>query len=99
MTYIIIGLVIAIGIAGVIYNKNLIKKVMSLGVAQTGAIMLFVNSGKVEGGQAPILKCLDYANCQTAYVNPLPQVLMLTAIVVGLATMAVAFAIIIKLKG
>jgi multicomponent Na+:H+ antiporter subunit C len=64
-----------------------------LSVFQTGVILFYVSMGKVAGGTAPIV-----ADGFSVYSNPLPQVLMLTAIVVGVATSALGFALIVRIK-
>lgn len=72
---------------------NLVKKIIGLGVFQTSIFYLYITIGKVSGGTAPIL--LD--DTQIVYSNPLPHVLILTAIVVGVATSAVALALIVRI--
>ena len=76
----------------VIASGNLIKKVIGLSIFQTSVFLLYITIGKVRGGTAPILSD-DF----TVYTNPLPSVLILTAIVVGIATTAVALALIVRL--
>ncbi|MFV9875328.1 MAG: cation:proton antiporter subunit C [Rickettsiales endosymbiont of Dermacentor nuttalli] len=95
--YIVITLFVS-GIFGIIINSNLIKKIIALGIIQTAILLFFLTIGKVKGGQIPVLKCLNYEKCPEIYVNPVPQVLMLTAIVVGLATLSVALALIIRIN-
>jgi len=77
----------------VISSGNLIKKVIGLSIFQTSVFLLYLTIGKVRGGTAPILSD-DF----TVYTNPLPSVLILTAIVVGIATTAVALAIIVRIR-
>ena len=72
----------------VISDANLIKKIIGLTIFQTSVFILFISMSKVEGGTAPIL-----ADGITTYSNPLPHVLRLTAIVVGVATTALGLAI------
>ena len=76
----------------VISDANLIKKIIGLTIFQTSVFILFISMSKVEGGTAPIL-----ADGITAYSNPLPHVLILTAIVVGVATIALGLAIIARI--
>ncbi len=77
----------------VISRHNLIKKVIGLTIFQTSVFLLYISIGKLEGGTAPILVSgLD------RYSNPLPSVLILTAIVVGVATTAVALALIVRIR-
>ena len=82
------------GLLTVISRHNLIKKVMGLNILQAAVILLYVSMGKVEGGTAPILIA---GGENVVYSNPLPHVLMLTAIVVGVATTAVALALVVRI--
>jgi multicomponent Na+:H+ antiporter subunit C len=77
----------------VISRGNLIKKVIGLNIFQTAVFLLYISMGKVAGGTAPIVT--DSAN---TYSNPLPSVLILTAIVVGVATTSLALSIIVRIR-
>ncbi|NRA22965.1 MAG: cation:proton antiporter subunit C [Oleispira sp.] len=77
----------------VISANNLVKKIVGLNVFQTSVFILYISMGKVSGGTAPIV-----AEGITQYSNPLPHVLILTAIVVGVATTAVGLALIVRIK-
>ncbi len=77
----------------VIARGNLIKKVIGLNIFQTSVFLLYITMGKVRGGTAPILD-----ERFEIYSNPLPSVLILTAIVVGVATTSVALALIVRIK-
>ena len=77
----------------VIARGNLIKKVIGLNIFQTSVFLLYITMGKVRAGTAPILD----ERFET-YSHPLPSVLILTAIVVGVATTSVALALIIRIK-
>ena len=77
----------------VVSRGNLIKKVIGLNIFQTSVFLLYITIGKVEGGTAPIV-----AEGFDRYSNPLPSVLILTAIVVGLATTAVALALVVRIR-
>ncbi len=77
----------------VIARGNLIKKVIGLNIFQTSVFLLYITMGKVRGGTAPILD----ERFET-YSHPLPSVLILTAIVVGVATTSVALALIVRIK-
>ncbi len=77
----------------VISGGNLIKKVIGLNIFQTSVFLLYITMGKVHGGTAPIL-----ADGIEKYSNPLPSVLILTAIVVGVATTAVALSLIVRIR-
>ncbi len=77
----------------VISRNNLIKKVIGLNIFQTSVFLLYISIGKLEGGTAPIIEPgFD------RYSNPLPSVLILTAIVVGVATTSVALALIVRIR-
>lgn len=82
-----------IGYYGVIVGGNMVKKIMSLGIFQTSVFILFISAGKIEGGVTPI-----YQKGVDLYANPLPHVLILTAIVVGVATMAVGLALAVRVN-
>ena len=77
----------------VIARGNLIKKVIGLNIFQTSVFLLYITMGKLRGGTAPILD----ERFET-YSHPLPSVLILTAIVVGVATTSVALALIVRIK-
>jgi len=80
------------GLYVVVSRGNLVKKVIGLNIFQVSVIMFYVSMGKVRGGTAPI-----EAEGFEVFSNPLPHVLMLTAIVVGVATTAVALALIVRI--
>ena len=79
-----------IGLYTLMARKHLLKKMMGLSIFQVGAIMFYVSMGNVEGGTAPII---PEGAGPFLYSSPLPHVLMLTAIVVGVATTALGLAI------
>lgn len=81
------------GLYIMIARYNLVKKIIGLGLFQTSIFYLYITLGKVEGGTAPIL--VEGENL--VFSNPLPHVLILTAIVVGVATSAVALALIVRI--
>lgn len=83
----------------VIARNNLIKKVIGLNVFQISVFLLYITMGKITDGTAPILPAkhfITHAEFQK-FSNPLPSVLILTAIVVGVATTALALALIVRL--
>ena len=82
-----------VGLYIVIAHGNLIKKIVGLSIFQTSVFIFYISMAKVEGGTAPIL-----AESISQYSNPLPHVLILTAIVVGIATTALALALTVRLK-
>lgn len=91
--YWIVIMVMMIGFYIVIARPNLIKKIVGLFIFQTSVFILFISMAKVEGGTAPII-----GEGITAYSNPLPHVLILTAIVVGVATTALGLALVVRIR-
>ena len=81
-----------VGFYILISRGNLIKKVVGLNIFQTSVFILYISMGKIQGGTAPILTEGD-----VVYSNPLPHVLILTAIVVGIATTAVGLSLIVRI--
>ena len=77
----------------VIAHDNLVKKIVGLNVFQASVFILYITFGKVQGGTAPII-----AEGITVYSNPLPHVLILTAIVVGVATTALGLALVVRIN-
>ena len=90
--WIVIALMM-IGLYMVIAQGNLVKKIIGLNIFQTSVFIFYISVGKVDGGAAPIL-----TEGEALYSNPLPHVLILTAIVVGIATTALALALTIRIK-
>lgn len=89
-------IVIFLAMAGlyiVIARGNLIKKLIGLNVFQASVFILYISFGKVFGGTAPIL-----SEGFEVYSNPLPHVLILTAIVVGVATTALGLALVVRIR-
>ena len=84
-----------VGLYIVIDSTNLVKKMMGLNIFQVSVIMFYVSMGKVAGGTAPII---PEGMSEVLYSNPLPHVLMLTAIVVGVATTALGLALVVRIK-
>jgi len=79
-------------------KQNLIKKVLGLNVFQASVVIFYVTLGKVSGGTAPILLPEGERGAEgVIYSNPVPHVLMLTAIVVGIATTALALALVVRI--
>ena len=91
--YWIVILLMMTGFYMVIARGNLIKKVIGLNIFQTSVFLLYLTIGKVRGGTAPIVD-----DKFEVYSHPLPSVLMLTAIVVGVATTSMALALIVRIK-
>lgn len=87
-------IIMMVGLYAIISRNNLVKKVLGLGLFQTGIFLMYITLGFKQGGGAPILQ----QGVEATYANPLPHVLILTAIVVSLSTMAVALAIVIGIR-
>jgi multicomponent Na+:H+ antiporter subunit C len=81
------------GLYIVMARGNMVKKLVGLAIFQTSVYLLFIEPAKIVGGTAPIL---DPA--YTVYSNPLPHVLILTAIVVGVATLALGLALVVRIN-
>ena len=93
--YWMVVILMMLGLYIVIARRNLVKKMMGLNIFQVSVIMLYVSMAKVKGGTAPILQ---EGVADPIYSNPLPHVLMLTAIVVGIATTALGLALVVRIK-
>ena len=86
------------GLYIVVAKGNLLKKIVGLNIFQTSVFMLYISMGKVTGGTAPIFPVDLAIDPDVVYSNPLPHVLILTAIVVGIATTALGLALIVRIR-
>jgi len=93
--YVAFALLLCIGLYMMIANPNLVKKIIGLNLFQTAIFLLFITSAYVEGGAMPIVP-EGAAETQT-FVSPLPHVIVLTAIVVGVSLTAVGLALCIRI--
>jgi len=84
-----------IGFYAVVAKPNLVKKLVGLSLFQAAVFLLYITMGKVEGAMAPIFMA---GIEDRLYSSPLPQVLILTAIVVGISTTALGLGIVIRIK-
>lgn len=91
--YWVVIVLMMIGFYCVIARGNMAKKIMGLNIFQTSVFILFISAGKIIGGSTPILR-----EGIEVYSNPLPHVLILTAIVVGVATTAVGLALAMRIN-
>ncbi len=91
--YWIVVVLMMIGFYVVIAQGNLVKKIFGLNIFQVGVFVFYISMAKVDGGTAPIL-----GDGIEIYSNPLPHVLILTAIVVGIATMALGLALVVRIR-
>ena len=92
--YWVVFLLMMIGLFLVIGRKNLLKKIVGLTIFQTSVFLLYITFGKIQGGTAPILNNIN----DTIYSNPLPHVLILTAIVVCVATTALGLSLVLRIN-
>lgn len=92
--YWMVIILMMLGLYVAISRGNLIKKIVGLNLFQTSVFMLYISMGKIFGGTAPIAT----GNPDTVYSNPLPHVLILTAIVVGISTTALALALVVRIR-
>ena len=94
IVYLLCFILFLVGLYGVITRRNLVKIVISLSIMEFSTFLFFALIGYIDRGVAPIVNPSDPAKI---YVDPLPQALVLTAIVIGLATTAMLMAVIIRL--
>jgi len=93
--YWVFAVLLMTGFYAVIAKSNLIKKLIGLSIFQSAVFLLYITMGKVDGGTAPIFQ--EGIENQI-FSNPLPQVLILTAIVVGISTTALGLGIVVRIK-
>ncbi len=91
--YWVVIVLMMIGFYIVIAHDNLVKKIVGLNVFQVAVFVFYISMAKIKGGTAPILD-----SSITLYSNPLPHVLILTAIVVGVATTALGLALVVRIQ-
>lgn len=100
--YFIVIIIMMSGLYIVIASTNLVKKIIGLNIFQASVFILYISMGKIFGATAPII--VDATNPFHAnltplqYSNPLPHVLILTAIVVGVATTALGLALVVRIR-
>ena len=93
LNYWVVIVLMMTGFYIVIAHDNLVKKIVGLNIFQVSVFVFYITMGKVRGGTAPIL-----VDGITTYSNPLPHVLILTAIVVGVATTALGLALVVRIR-
>lgn len=91
MAWVLIAALFLVSLWGVVVKPNMVKKVMSLSMANSAIVLLFVYYGSLSGTTAPI------TGGEGPMVDPLPQALMLTAIVVGICVVAFALVLVYRL--
>jgi multicomponent Na+:H+ antiporter subunit C len=100
--YAVIIVLMMVGLYAVIATGNLVKRLVGLSIFQTSVFLLYISISKVFGGAPPIFDYKDMAydrlDPNAVYSNPLPHVLILTAIVVGVATLSVGLALVVRIR-
>lgn len=86
------------GLFIVVARGNLVKKIVGLNIFQTSVFMFYISIGRIEGGTAPIFPADMKIDETVIYSNALPHVLILTAIVVGIATTSLGLALIVRIR-
>ena len=101
-TYAVILVLMMVGLYAVIATGNLVKRMVGLSIFQTSVFLLYIATAKVTGGGPAIFEYSDLAAGtipeDAIYANPLPHVLILTAIVVGVATLAMGLALVVRIR-
>lgn len=93
--YLIFVVLLMVGLYAVVARTNLIKKVIGLAIIQNAVFLFYISAGSVTGGTAPIIEA---GHADALFANPLPQVLILTAIVVGISTTALALSFVVRIR-
>ena len=94
-TYLLFAILLSVGLYMMIASPNLVKKVIGLNLFQTAVFLFFVSTAYVDGGSAPVIP--PEATAGDLYASPLPHVIVLTAIVVGVALTAAALALLVRI--
>lgn len=94
--YLMIVILMAIGLYGMLGKRNLLKKLIGMNIFQTGIFLFFIEGARKQGGTVPVISEL-FGMDADRYINPLPHVLILTGIVVGLSLTGVALAFLINI--
>ena len=98
LNYWLFSVLMMTGLYIVVAKGNFVKKIVGLNIFQTAVFMLYISMGKVQGGTAPIFPTDMKIDPDVVYSNPLPHVLILTAIVVGIATTSLGLALIVRIR-
>lgn len=93
---VITAILIAVGLFGMLAKRNLIKKLIGMNILQTGIFLFFIQGSVQWGATIPVIDP-ELGIAAAEYVNPVPHVLILTAIVVGVATTGVALALVLNI--
>ena len=95
--YWIIILLLLVGLYGMLAKQNLVKKLMGMNILQTSIILFYIASASKRNATVPVIDPALGSVDPAHYINPLPHTLMLTAIVVSVATTGVGFALLISI--
>lgn len=95
--YVMCFFLITLGLYGMVIKRNYIKKLIGMTVFQAAIILFYILAAYKKGGSVPVLDKAQIGMDPDAYVNPLPHALMLTAIVVGVATVGVGLSLLIRI--
>ena len=93
LNYLTSFVIMMVGFFGIVSSNNLVKKLICLSILQASVLLFYISIGYIKNAAVPMIK-----EGAIVYVNPLPQVMVLTAIVVGVAVMAVGLAISVRIK-
>ncbi len=97
LIYFFAVIILTSGLFIMLTSDNFIRKIIGLAIFQSSVLIFYIALGKTANGVVPIDICESTSNCNYIYSSPLPHVLMLTAIVVGFATMSVGLALIYQI--
>ncbi len=97
LVYFFAVIILTSGLFIMLTSDNYIRKIIGLGIFQSSVLVFYIALGKTKNGIVPIDICTNNTNCTHIFSSPLPHVLMLTAIVVGFATMSVGLALIYQI--
>ncbi len=97
LIYFFAVIILSSGLFIMLTSDNYVRKIIGLGVFQSSVLIFYIALGKTKNGIVPIDICADTVECIHTFSSPLPHVLMLTAIVVGFATMSVGLALIYQI--
>ena len=98
MNYWLFIILMMTGFYTVVARGNYVKKIIGLNIFQAAVFMFYISTSKISGGTAPIFPLKLNVDPSVVYSNPLPHVLILTAIVVGVATTSIGLALIIRIR-
>jgi multicomponent Na+:H+ antiporter subunit C len=94
--YLLVVVLLSVGLYGMLARRNLVKKIIGMIIFQTAIYLFFIEGSVKEDATVPVIDPA-IGDDPAAYVNPLPHLLILTAIVVGVAVVGVAFALLLQI--